>query len=50
MTLAPYIYLALAALLTCLCLVVMTWTEARDADREAAQAWIDYLDRQAPSN
>ena len=46
MTLAPYLWLALVALLTCLCLVVMTWTEKRDADREAAQAWTDYLDRQ----
>lgn len=50
MTLAPYIYLTLAVTLTCLCLIVMTWTDARDADREAAQAWTDYLDRQAPPN
>ena len=46
MTLAPFAYLALAVLLTCVCLIVMTWTEARDADRDAAQAWADYLDRQ----
>ena len=46
MTLAPYLWLALVALLTCACLIVMTWTEKRDADRDAAQAWADYLDRQ----
>lgn len=43
MTLAPFVYLALAVLLTCVCMVVMAWTEARDADREAARAWTDYL-------
>jgi hypothetical protein len=45
MTLAPYLWLTLAALLTCLCMVVMTWTEKQDAEREADQAWTDYLDR-----